>query len=99
MYKDMARIYYTTGESAKVSPKNGQTFQLEELYDLIDCEYIQVLNIPDTNAIAIMDEEGKFNENARINEQMTDYLRRTGAIYPHDFIVGNVIICDDEELD
>lgn len=95
----MARIYYANGESARISPKNGSSFQLEELYDHIGCEYIQVLNIPDTDTIAIMDEEGKFNENAMVNEHMTDYLRRTGAIYPHDFVVGHIIICDDEELE
>lgn len=95
----MARIYYANGESARIAPKNGSSFQLEELYQHIGCEYIQVLNIPDTDTIAIMDEEGKFNENAMVNEQMTDYLRRTGAIYPHDFVVGHIIICDDKELE
>lgn len=95
----MARIYYANGESARISPKNGSSFQLEELYDHIGCEYIQVLNIPDTDTIAIMDEEGKFNADLQVNVQMTDYLIKTGAIYPHDYVVGNVIICDDEELE
>lgn len=50
----MAKIYKTTGEVIEVSPKNGKTFELEELQAIVEhkvdgvsCHYIEIINLLD----------------------------------------------------
>ena len=93
----MAKLFRTDGKVKEITPKNGTDFQLEELYEALDCGCIDVIRIPGTSDIVIIDDEGKFSEKG-INERLTYRLRYKGAIFSDDFIVGDAIVCDDSEL-
>jgi hypothetical protein len=67
------------------------------------CEYgynspLEIINLQDGKCMLI-DEEGKLKKLA-LNQVATDLAHTIEAIYPSDYIVGNVIIIDDvDEFD
>lgn len=89
----MAKIYKTNGEVLDIEPKNGTDFQLEELQAIVG-GLIQIIEINDTE-IMVINEEGKL-ENIPLNEQATAIYQK--QVYEGDFIVGDVLICKDEEV-
>ena len=89
----MATIYKTTGEVIEVSPKNGTDFSLEELQAIVG-GYIEVVSLRDGRLICV-DEEGKLKGYER-NHKATDVFR--AAIRTNDFIVGDALVCDVEEV-
>ncbi|WP_276977689.1 hypothetical protein [Flavobacterium filum] len=107
-----------------VEPLNKTDFTLQELYNLINTDIIQVLELYD-GAIMIIDEEGKLKDDAKVNKLATqlysvdrmneDELRKLFSFYeaigipvvstldtdigfPHNSIVGNVVICKSKYL-
>ena len=89
----MAKIYKANGEVLDIEPKNGRDFQLEELQAIVG-GLIQIIEISDTE-IMVINEEGKL-ENLPLNEQATAIYQK--QVYDGDFIVGDVLICKDEEV-
>lgn len=89
----MAKIYKANGEVLDIEPKNGRDFQLEELQAIVG-GLIQIIEINDTE-IMVINEEGKL-ENLPLNEQATAIYQK--QVYEGDFIVGDVLICKDEEI-
>ena len=49
-----------------VSPKNGRSFKLAELYQLLDCQLVDVIRLS-PELILIVDDEGKFRNPAYLN--------------------------------
>jgi hypothetical protein len=79
----------------EVSPKNGISFHLPELYKMLDCSMIEVVypqNPKYSGKILIIDEEGKLTDKS-LNLEAT---RIFGADY--DVIVGSALLCDDSQL-
>ena len=93
----MAKLYRTDGTAQDITPKNGKDFQLKELYEALGCELVEAIRIPTAGKIVIIDEEGKLN-GKDINGDMTYYLRYHSVIASWDFIVGDAIMCDSDEL-
>ena len=93
----MAKLFRTDGTAMKKKKKNGTDFQLDELYEALDCELVEVIRIPWAGKIVIMDEEGKFCGKG-VNEEITHYLRYHSAIASCDYIIGDAIICGTEEF-
>ena len=89
----MAKIYKMNGEVLDIEPKNGQDFQLEELQTIVG-GLIQIIEINDTE-IMVINEEGKL-ENLPLNEQATAIYKK--QVCEGDFIVGDVLICKNEEV-
>lgn len=91
----------TQGQVIKVSP-NGNTFTLQELQSHVG-GYIEILHlkrVPQfnmTDAIMLLNEEGKLRC-LPINQIATDLLV---VNYPKstDVIVGDVLICSQEEIE
>lgn len=54
-----------------IMPANNRHFSLSELYKIINCELVQVVELYD-ETIMIIDEEGKLKEKAVINKLATD---------------------------
>lgn len=83
-----AQLIRNDKEPVDMMPKNGTDFGLFELYELLECEMVQVIPLPD-GRIMIMDEEGKSNHNAN--------LAATTLAGPHlmpgDWIAGHVVVC------
>ena len=53
-----------------VSPANGRSFKLAELYQLLDCQLVDVIRFS-PELILIIDDEGKFHHPAYLNSVAT----------------------------
>ena len=89
----MAHIIKTNGEVVEVQPKNGTDFQLDELQAIVG-GYIEVVGIHHGQLI-VCDEEGKLKGKDR-NNKATDLYRL--RLLTNDFLVGDVLICDQEQI-
>jgi hypothetical protein len=90
-----AILYKTTGEKVPVTPQDGKIFSLKELQAFVG-GYIQMLPVPGTNRMMVINEEGKL-------EGLPDNLLATAlmqsVLRPGDFIVGDVVTCEFRQLD
>lgn len=93
-----AKLYTTDNRELEIEPLNGETFDLHELYGILKCDLIEVVELRGSDDIMIIDEEGKFNS-PEINEKATEIARKHRAIFPSDYIVGLAIVCPSDMLD
>ena len=89
-----AKIIYTDKEAEDYTPKNGKTFALTEMQEIIG-GYVEPIRLND-GRIIIVDEEGKSKDKA-VNIPATNILRRDH--YTTDYIVGTAIVCDADMID
>ena len=89
-----AKIIYTDKEDEDYTPKNGKTFALTEMQEIIG-GYVEPIRLNDGRMI-IVDEDGKSKDKA-VNIPATNILRRDH--YTTDYIVGTAIVCDADMLD
>ena len=89
----MAQIIKSNGQVIETAPKNGTDFQLEELKSIVG-GYIEIVNLRDGRLICL-NEEGKLY-NLPYNYKATDILR--AAFRTNDFIVGDVLVCKEDEI-
>ena len=75
-------------------PKNGRTFALTEMQEIIG-GYIEPIRLNDGRMI-IVDEEGKSKGKA-VNIPATNILRRDH--FTTDYIVGTAIVCDADMIE
>ncbi len=55
------------GTFQPVTPRNGRDFRLEELYEHLRCDRIEVVYLGDSPNILIIDEEGSFPTDRQLN--------------------------------
>ena len=89
-----AHVYYHNGDFQETQPKNGTTFELEELQEIVG-GYIEVIRLND-GRIIIVNEEG-LNLNLPVNIEATNILRRDHSTT--QYIVGNAIVCDADMIE
>ena len=89
-----AKIIYTDKEDEDYTPKNGKTFELTEMQEIVG-GYIEPIRLNDGRMI-IVDEEGKSKDKA-VNIPATNILRRDH--YTTDYIVGTAIVCDADMIE
>jgi len=90
-----ARVFHPGATAAvEITPHNGTNFGLKELYGIIGCQLIQVINLND-DEIMIMDEEGKLSGQP-VNLLATAHADH--VISPNDCIVGIAVICPSSML-
>ena len=89
-----AKIIYTDKEAEDYTLKNGKTFALTEMQEIIG-GYIEPIRLNDGRMI-IVDEEGK-SKNKAVNIPATNILRRDH--YTTDYIVGTAIVCDADMIE
>ena len=89
-----AKIIYTDKEAEDYTPKNGKTFTLTEMQEIIG-GYVEPIRLND-GRIIIVDEEGKSKDKA-VNIPATNILRRDH--YTTDYIVGTAIVCDADMIE
>ena len=89
-----AKIIYTDKEAEDYTPKNGKTFALTEMQEIIG-GYIEPIRLNDGRMI-IVDEDGKSKDKA-VNIPATNILRRDH--YTTDYIVGTAIVCDADMIE
>lgn len=89
----MAQLIKASGETATVAPKNGHSFTLEELQELVG-GYIENVYLDD-GRIMIVNEEGKFS-GLSLNKKATDIA--DAVILPWDVIVGDAVVGTYKEM-
>ena len=89
-----AKIIYTDKEAEDYTPKNGKTFALTEMQEIIG-GYVEPIRLNDGRMI-IVDEDGKSKDKA-VNIPATNILRRDH--YTTDYIVGTAIVCDADMVE
>ena len=89
-----AKIIYTDKEAEDYTPKNGKTFALTEMQEIIG-GYVEPIRLNDGRVI-IVDEDGKSKDKA-VNIPATNILRRDH--YTTDYIVGTAIVCDADMIE
>ena len=89
-----AKIIYTDKEAEDYTPKNGKTFALTEMQEIVG-GYSEPIRLNDGRMI-IVDEDGKSKDKA-VNIPATNILRRDH--YTTDYIVGTAIVCDADMID
>lgn len=90
----MATIYKANGEQQEVTPENGKNFQLEELQKIVG-GLIDMVGIGG-DEIMVFNDEGKLME-LPFNKEATKRFQE--AFQAYDFIVGDVLICKDSEVE
>lgn len=89
-----AKIIYTDKEAEDYTPKNGKTFALTEMQEIIG-GYIEPIRLNDGRVI-IVDSQGKALNKA-VNIPATNILRRDH--FTTNYIVGTAIVCDADMID
>lgn len=89
-----AKIIYTDKEAEDYTPKNGKTFGLTEMQEIVG-GYIEPIRLNDGRMI-IVDEDGK-SKNKAVNIPATNILRRDH--FTTDYIVGTAIVCDADMVE
>ena len=88
-----AKLLKVSGEVVEIEPKNGTDFKLDELYEHLQCELVEVINL-NQDDIMIIDEEGKWASNNVVNVNATKCAQENQAITSWDYIAGNAIVCN-----
>ena len=89
-----AKIIYTDKEAEDYTPKNGRTFELEEMQEIVG-GYVEPIRLNDGRVI-IVDSQGKALNKA-VNIPATNILRRDH--FTTNYIVGTAIVCDADMID
>ena len=89
-----AKIIYTDKEAEDYTPKNGKTFELTEMQEIVG-GYVEPIRLNDGRMI-IVDEDGNSKDKA-VNIPATNILRRDH--YTTDYIVGTAIVCDADMIE
>ena len=72
----------------EIQPRNGRYFKLRELQKIVD-GHIEILTL-NGNEMMVVNEEGKIHD-LPLNLQATE-------LFGLDVIVGDVLVCNDNEV-
>ena len=89
-----AKIIYTDKEAEDYTPKNGKTFEFDELRGIVE-GLVDIIRLNDGRVI-IVDSQGK-TLNKAVNIPATNILRRDH--FTTDYIVGTAIVCDADMIE
>ena len=87
-------IYYKSGKTIEVTPKDKKKFKLEEMQEIVG-GYIKIISFDD-DTVMVVNESG-MNMGLDINHGATLYLRK--RFNTIDFIVGDVLICHSKQVE
>ena len=89
-----AEILKADGTRTAVEPRNGKTFELVQLQEIVG-GLIEIIHLQD-GRLMILNEEGKLKRLA-LNRIATALAR--GTILAYDHICGDVLVCEERQLD
>jgi len=95
-----AKVIYPSGAMFRIEPKDGKTFQLPELQDIVNGPIeIQKLS-GKTGAVMVCNEEGKLSGKKRnpIATQMWQECAEPGSLRTQDDVVGTVLLCHESQI-
>lgn len=85
---DKAYLFQVGQPPVEVVPTNERDFQLKQLYELLECDMVQVIQIA-TGHYMILDEESKYTK--AVNDSATALA--CTVLMPGDYIAGAALIC------
>lgn len=91
----MAKIFNTDGTTRDIEPKNGTDFQLDEMKEIVG-GYIELVDLRD-GRLLVINEEGKLYK-LEVNLAATTMAHAAMAIADWDVIVGNVLLCNSDQV-
>jgi len=91
----MGNLIKTNSVMSNVEPKSGSTYTVEEIRELIGCEWVTIIHLGG-GSMLVVDEEGKMN-NKPVNSFATQ-LAKDAKINMLDYVVGDVLLIRTEEL-
>ena len=89
-------IIRTDETQAPVAPGFGNRFTLKELQYYVG-GYIELVHLND-NQFLVINEEGKLH-NLPFNKKATDLAHAAHCIFASDYIVGDAVIIEHNQLD
>jgi hypothetical protein len=85
------------GSKQDIAPSQGNKFSLEELQELVG-GYIEIVVLSvESRRIMVIDEEGKA-KGKEVNISATMLCRISSSISLTDFVVGDVVVADSEQI-
>ena len=79
-----ATLYRADGSREEIEAENGRDFTAAEIYKLLGCDMLEVINTGDPNMIFIGDEEARLSDEYVINVEATRIYRDSlGITDPH----------------
>lgn len=75
-----ATLYKADGTQQTVKPQNGTSWTLEELYALLGCDMVEILDSGKDGMVFIGDEEARCKDEYTINAQATALYRENFGI-------------------
>jgi len=90
----MAKLIKANGEETEVTPKNGSEFSLEELREFVG-GYVEFVPTKD-NQLMVLNEEGQIHR-LPVNTKATELI--SGVVANDDLIVGDVLVCDRDQVE
>lgn len=84
-----ALLIKSDGSVKPIVPANGRDFTMEELQGYVE-GLIQIIDLT-SEAIMVVNEEGKGV--LPPNGMATVIAKASNAIFPHDYIAGNAVMC------
>ena len=91
----MALLIRSTGQEQRVIPRDGKHFTLQEMQGYVGGD-IEMVSLPGGRTL-VCNEEGKL-KSLPYNEQGT-ILGRFAGTASDDYVVGDVLVCDERELE
>ncbi len=92
----MGILIHTGGLVQEANPPNGEAFKLEECQEMVG-GFIEIVRLNGSKLIMVINEEGKLSD-LEPNSVATIMARAHNAIYPNDYIAGDVLICKMNEV-
>lgn len=90
----MATLIKANGTKKDIHPQNGTDFKLEELQKYVD-GLIEIIGLHN-GEILVINENGK--DRYKTNKVATNLAHKHRALFPGDYIDGDVVLCKDEEV-
>ena len=87
-----AELIKTNGTIINVSPKNDRDFKLNEMREIIECDYIQIVETNDKR-LMIIDEMGKIHK-----KELNISATRKYKYGDNDIILGNALIISKDQI-
>lgn len=92
----MGKIIKTNGQVIDVEPENGLTYELQQLHDIVG-GYIELVRL-NNKEYMVVNEEGKLY-NLPFNAMATSLYHKEVPQAKDDFIVGDVLVCYQDEIE
>ena len=92
----MATLIKADGTKETIQPQNGTDFSLEELQKYVDGYIQEVCLHNQEDEILVLNEDGK--DRYTTNKTATELALKHRAIFPWDWIDGDVVLCKNSEV-